>query len=202
MKKSILSLLGIIIIVCIAFISYSRIYTITDNKRQLEDSITQFNNRPTVIANNIDIKQELNLDNKKYILFMTNNTLGDAELTKGLNSKYKIEVTGGGGAYFRYEIYKTNKGKYLILKGKNPNRKIAYTKITLENKEYTISIPQQEYFIAYCTVPNGTQLIYPETRNIKFYDMNDIDITDETFKVLLFNIYTQKNAKLNLAVFQ
>jgi hypothetical protein len=58
MKKSIFALLGIIIIVCIAFISYSRIYTITDNKRQLEDNITQFNNRPTVIANNIDITDE------------------------------------------------------------------------------------------------------------------------------------------------
>ncbi|MGH4119356.1 hypothetical protein [Clostridium sp.] len=72
--------------------------------------------------------------------------------------------------------------------GKNPNMKIAYTKVTLENKEYKISIPQQEYFIAYCTVPNETQSIYPETRNIKFYDKNDIDITDETFKVLLSSL--------------
>jgi hypothetical protein len=181
MKKSIFASLGIIIIVCIVFISYSRIYTITDNKRQLEDNITQFSKRPTTIANNIDIKQELNLDNKKYILFMTNNTLGDAELTKGLNSKYKIEAIGGGGASFRYKIYKTNKGKYLILKGKNPNTKITYTKVTLENKEYKISIPQQEYFIVYCTVPSETQSIYPKTKNIKFYDKNDIDITDETF---------------------
>ncbi|MFT5874039.1 MAG: hypothetical protein ACI8WT_002999, partial [Clostridium sp.] len=54
-----------------------------------------------------------------------------------------------------------------------------------ENKEYKISIPQQEYFIAYCTVPNETQNAYPATEDIKFYDKNDIDITDETFKILL-----------------
>lgn len=184
MKKNLIMLLLCVLIIVGIVFSYSRTYKISDNKKQLEYNIKQFSNRATVIYNNIDIKQELNLDNKKYILFMTNNNLGDAELTKGLNNKYKIEATGGGSASFRNKIYKTNKGKYLILKGRNPNMKIAYTKVTLENKEYKISIPQQEYFIAYCTVPNETENVYPETRNIKLYNKNDVDITDNMLKVL------------------
>ena len=183
-KKSFILLLCSFIIVGIVF-SYSRLYTLTDNKTQLKDNILQFSNRPSTIYNNIDIKQELNLDNKKYILYIIDNTLGYAELTKGLNNKYKIETTGSGSSYFFIpEIYKTNKGKYLILKGKNPDMKIVYTKVTLENKEYKISIPKQAYFMVYCAVPIKTQIVYPDTNNLKLYNKNDVDITNEIMKIL------------------
>lgn len=184
MKKLTFTVLSVLIIVCIVFTSYLKNYTITDSKKELENSIMHFINRPTVITNSIVIKQELNLDNKKYILFMINNTLGDAELTKGLNSKYKIKSTEHGSGYFKYEIYKTNKGKYLILKGKNYDMKIAYAKVLIDNKQYKITIPQQEYFIAYCSVPEETQCVYPGLNNIKLFNKNDTNITDEMFKIL------------------
>ncbi len=184
MKKLFSTLSYFLIIACIVFISYSTTYRITDNKKQLENNILQFINRPTVIYNNIDIKQELNLDNKKYILFVINNTLGGAELTKGLNNKYKIEFIRHGSSYFRHEINKTNKGKYLIIKGKNYDLKIAYAKALLDNKEYKISIPQQEYFMVYCPVPIETQRVNLAYNYIKLFNKNDVDITDEMFKVL------------------
>ena len=184
MKKLLFALLGLIIILCLGSILYSKAYTITNDKKQLSENIVQFTNRNTVVSNNIDIKQELNLDNKKYVLFIINNNLGDAELTKGFNNKYKIESTGYG-AFFKDEIYKTNKGKYLILKGKNPDKKIAYSKVILDNKEYKIIIPQQEYFMVYCEVPIETQRIFPDSNNIKFYNSNNADITNEMFRVLL-----------------
>jgi hypothetical protein len=159
MKKNFITLsLCVLIIVGIVF-SYSRTYKISDNKKQLEYNIKQFINRPTVIHNNIDIKQELNINNKKYILLLIDNILGEAELTKGINNKYKIESVRSGG-YFRSKVYKTNKGKYFIVEGKNYDMKIAYIKILLDNKEYKISIPQQEYFLAYCEVPIETQIEY------------------------------------------
>ncbi|MBZ9637702.1 hypothetical protein [Clostridium sp. FP1] len=186
MNKKIFALLSFIIIICIAFISYSRVYTIMDNEIQLKDNIIQFLNRPTVIVNKIDIKQELNLDNKKYILFIFNNTCGEAELTKGLTNKYKIESIryGSSSTYFNDEIYKTNKGKYLIMTGENPDMKIIYARVTLDNKEYKISIPHQEYFISYCAIPIDTQLVYPSFNNTKLYNKNDADITDKISKVL------------------
>lgn len=184
MKKNAFVLLSIIAIVCISFISYSRIYKISDNKKQLEYNIKQFINRPTVIYNNIDSKHELNIDNKKYIFLSIDNILGDAELTKGINNKYKIESVKIGSGYFSEEIYKTNKGKYLIMKGKNLDMKIAYAKEIVDNKEYKISIPQQEYFLAYCEVPIGTQLEYPNMNDLKLYNKNDVDITNEMMKIL------------------
>jgi|GEM_PF-3104291 len=55
----------LILLLCLPIIggivfSYSRTYKISDDKKQLEYNIKQFINRPTVIYNNIDSKQELN----------------------------------------------------------------------------------------------------------------------------------------------
>ncbi|MBX4272042.1 hypothetical protein [Clostridium estertheticum] len=184
-KKIFIVFLCVLIIVGIVF-SYSRTYKISDNKNQLEYTIKQFINRPTVIYKNIDIKQELNINNKKYILLLIDNLLGDAELTKGINNKYKIESAGTVQS-FSQEIYKTNTDKYLIVKGKNPDMKISYLKITLNNKEYKVIIPHQEYYIAYCELPIktvGTQLVYPDINTMKLYNKNDVDITNEMTKIL------------------
>ena len=61
----------------------------------------------------------------------------------------------------------------------NLDMKIVYTKVKLDNKEYKISIPQQAYFMVYCAVPIKTQILYPNVNNIKLYNKNDIDITNE-----------------------
>lgn len=184
MRKLLFVLLSGLIVACIGFVLYSAKYTVINDKKQLEDNIIRFINRPSVVANNIDIKQELNLDNKKYVLFVINNSLGEAELTKGFNNKYKIETTGYGSGFYRDEINKTNRGKYLIISGKNYENKIAYIKILLDDKEYKISIPKQEYFIVNCAVPIETQQEFVGGNSIKFYNNNDIDITEEMSKVL------------------
>lgn len=184
MKKLLFVLLSGLIVVCIGFVLYSEKYTVINDKKQLEDNIIRFINRPSIVANNIDIKQELNLDNKKYVLFVINNSLGKAELTKGFNNKYKIETTEYGSVFYTDEINRTNKGKYFIILGKNYEDKIAYIKILLDAKEYKISIPKQEYFIVNCAVPIETQQEFVGGNSIKFYSNNDIDITEDMSKVL------------------
>lgn len=87
---------------------------------------------------------------KKYDFFLINNKLSDAELTKGINNKYKINRVGYGSGSLRDEISKTNKGKYLILKGKNPDNKIAYIKVLLDDKEYRVSVTEKAYYMVYC----------------------------------------------------
>lgn len=184
MRKLFKFLLFVIVIVCIGFAYYSKTYAIKNDKEVIKNRLIQFINRSTVIANNIDIKQELNIDNKKFVFFVINDTLGDSELTKGINNKYKINTTGYGGGPFRDEIIKTNRGKYLILKGKNFDNKISYVRVLLENKEYKINIPKQEYYMVYCSVPSETQMTFLDINRIKFYNKNDADITVEIFKNL------------------
>lgn len=185
MKKIYRALFCILIVVCIAFVSYSRRYTIGDSRKQLVLGIMGFGNNSFNIGRNFDIQQELKLDNKKFISFTFNeNSLGYVNLTRGLNNKYKIDFTEYGNQYFRDEIVKTNRGKYIILKGKNFERKISYAKVILNSREYEIMIPDQEYFIVYYPVPVETQRVYLDINNIKLFDKNNIDITREMFEVL------------------
>lgn len=184
MRRLFKSLLFVIVIVFIGFAYCSKTYAIKNDKEVIKNRLIQFINRPTVIANNIDINQELNIDNKKFVSFIINDTLGDAKLTKGINNKYKIDTAGYGGTSFRGEIIKTNKGKYLILKGKNYDNKISYVRVLLENKEYKINIPKQEYYMVYCSVPSETEMTSLDINSIKFYNENEADITVEIFKNL------------------
>lgn len=181
MKKMFFALLCVLVIIIAGFISYSGKYTITNDKKQLGRNILEFINRQKLISNEIDIKEELTLDNKKFVLFIISDGFGHAELTKGFNNKYKIESATYGNSFFRNEINKTNEGRYIILTGKSHNLKIAYVKVLLDNKEYKISIPEQEYYMAYCKVPIETEWAFLEFDNVKFYNKDNVDITDDIF---------------------
>ncbi|WP_143316826.1 hypothetical protein [Clostridium sp. HBUAS56017] len=198
MKKLFWGGIFLLAFVFIGFIINLSSYKISDDKKQLEISIMNFGN-PEYSLSNIskgieqdpqndayaDIKQELKLDDKKFALYTLYKRIGFAALTKGLNNKYKIDFTERGSGYFRNRIIETNKGKYIILLGKNPDMKITYTNIQLDGKEYKIEIPQQEYYIVYCKVPNSTQVNFININKIKLFNENDVDITDEMIRVLI-----------------
>lgn len=185
LEKVLLCTIAVICLVCfiwMGFGMYISKYKIIPGKAELEDAILQFINRPTVVTNNIDIKQEQNFDNKKYILFNMGSFEGYAEFTEGINQKYKIGQVGYGSSIFRSEIIKTDTGKYVLIICKNHNNNIQYANVLLANQEYKIDIPQEEYAIAYCKVPNSMQVGFIDISNIQFYSINK-DITQE----VLFN---------------
>lgn len=186
-KAGIIFLCGLCVLIIAISALYLKKYTIQDNKKQLEQSLAVFIHKGTAEAPcNTDIKQELNLDNKKYVLFTSGGDLCNGELAKGLNNKYKIiEVTTSNNQVFRFDIYKTSKSKYLIFYGKSGPVKIAYIKTVIDNKEYKVIMPQQEYFIAYCPIPVETKVAYPDINKMKFYDSKDNDITAEVTKSML-----------------
>lgn len=183
MKKAFSILLLILITSCIILFYYNKIFSINDNKKQLEGNIIQFINKPRTVIGNVDIKQAIDLDDKKYVLFISNNFsgIGDAVLSKGINAKYRLDSTEYGSNIFQFRVQKTNRNKYFIIDGKNYDNKIDYIKVILEGKEYRIKIPQQEYFISYCPVSNSTQNIFPDNGLPKLYDKNDSDITNEIY---------------------
>jgi hypothetical protein len=182
MKKSLSILSCLLIISCTLLINYNRTYSISQSNKELEDSLVNWINRPATVTDSIDIKQSINIDNKKYVLFKINDSLGSAELTRGLNKKYKIDSTEYGTNIFEYRVQKTNKAKYFIINGKNYDMNINYIKVKLDNTEYKVDISKQEYFIAYCNVSNDTQSIFPSGGDFKLYNKNNIDITDEIYK--------------------
>ena len=177
MKKNLLAVFIILVVMSLHLLNYINRFTISDNTYQLQENITAFIDRPLKATNYVDIKQSVEIDNKKYVLFIRNNSLGSAVLTKGFNNKYKIySAEYGGSGLFRGYIYKTNKAKYLIIYGKNDKSKINYVKVLLEDKEYIINIPKQEYYIVYSKVPYESKITFPDINNYKFYDANDVEI--------------------------
>lgn len=184
MKKLIVAI-SMLVIGSIVFISYLRAYPVALDNNSLKVNLLKFINRPTKVANDLDMKLCLDIDNVKLVLFLINNKFGDAKLTHGLNNKYKVDNTGYGTSFFRDEVVKTNKGKYIVLKGVNYNNKIAYAKVIIEGREYKVSIPTQEYFIAYTKIPSETEDNHAGIANIRLYDSNDIDITVEMFRTLI-----------------
>jgi hypothetical protein len=180
MKKKLFVLTSgcIVIIILIIITIYCSRYHIEDNKVELKESIKKITN---ISTDEITVLQELYIDNKMYLLLKINGGLGEVELTKGINNKYKIENVSHGTNIFRHNIIETNKGKYLILSGENIEMKINYINVYLDDKEYTINIPQNDkYYIAYCKVPNEIKDNYIEINKVKFFDSDGIDITDST----------------------
>ena len=176
MKRRSLFILGILIIGSAILFNHIRLYSTSENN--LEDNIKGFINRPTIITDKIDIKQAIDIGNKKYVLFRYNENLCEAELIRGLNGKYKIESTNGGSDLFQYRVREINKSKYFVLSGKNHDLKIDNVKVILDGNKYEIAIPQQEYFIAYCAVSNNTQSVFPEN-GFRLFDNNNIEITND-----------------------
>jgi hypothetical protein len=185
-KKALLSCLAIILLIAFTYgikygVNYLTSYTIKPEKTQLEDAILKRINRPTTITTDLDIKQVLNLDNKKYVFLAFRGYEGEAEFTLGINKKYKIGGVGYGTSAFRNDIIKTNKGKYIITICKNINNDIQYEKVCIDNRIYKMDIPQEEYVIAYCKVPKDTPVDFVNFENIKFYNKDNLDITQEVF---------------------
>jgi hypothetical protein len=173
-KTLVISLISIIIIFLLLAFNYSQKYSIPDNKNQLEKSIGKSTD---VLANTIDIKQSINIDDKKFVLFTMGKNIGSAEFAYGLNNKYKIGLVTYGTSIVTYRIIKTRKAKYFVIEGINHNSAVKYLRLPLDNKEYILNIPNQEYFISYCSVPESTKIEYPDINTLKFYDYSDKDVT-------------------------
>ena len=186
MKKLKTFLIAIFIIICIIIVNrilfykhIDAIYTVEPKISQYKEAILQRINNPTTVTNQIQFKNELSLDNKKYFIIAFDNREGYSELTKGTNGKYKMgESCYSDNSLFNCIIKETNKGKYIILFCKN-KIDIQYAIVQLDGHKYKIDVPQSEYVIAYCKVSNSTQVGIIDINDIKFYNKNEKDITQD-----------------------
>lgn len=163
----------ILIMIMTEIIKYLNSYSVVDNTIKLEENIcikTNFS---------VNIKNEKELNNNKYVIFIGNNSIGDAIFSKGINGKYKIGSVGYGNKLISYRIIKANKAKYFVVGGKNTNMKIKYILLLLDNEKYKIQVPREEYFIVYCRIPLKTRILNPDISNIKIYNESNADITNE-----------------------
>ncbi|QAA33692.1 hypothetical protein [Clostridium manihotivorum] len=136
----------------------------------------------------IEIKKRLEIGEVKYILFEANKKIGDAEVIHGINANgdeyYSLDSVGYNNNYFFSTVVSNKSDKYIIVEGKNFDKKIAYIECTLDNVEYKIHIPKEDYFIESAKINGQIDASDKNCNNIKFYDDNDIDITNNVSKEL------------------
>lgn len=183
MKKAIVIFIIILGVLGIAYMGYAKKYSIEGDVKELEKEMIEFSNtNKTKPYNSLKIIEQLNIDNKKYVFFTVDDDLGFAALTKGINNKYKIEFGEFGKDLCYCHIVETNEGKYFILLVDNYNNEIEYSKVTIDDLEYTINL-QGKGYMSYINIPKNTERTHLETENIKLFNSNNEDITEEIFEL-------------------
>lgn len=181
-KKYWLFILGTFILVYLIFIQYNRTYSIANDNFLIKKEILRLLNNTNTIAKDITIQQVTDIDNKKYVLYNFNDSVGEAEFARGINSKYKILYTSLDKVMLQYRVQNTSKGNYFVIEGKNPDKLVSTVKVTIDNKEYTLKIPEQDFFVAYCSVSKNVQNRFPGSDSLKLLDKSGNDITAQINK--------------------
>lgn len=88
-------------------------YSISEDPADIERAIA------TRLPSGGHIRMSEITDNKLHFLFTAGDAVGDGELFKGLNGKYKFHFLGQGTNQIRDRVIETNKGQYLKLSGRN-----------------------------------------------------------------------------------
>lgn len=154
-------------------------------KRILKENIEVFINKSTINKEDVDIKATNVAGKVRYVLYTSKGFMGDAELLRGPNGKYKIKSAGIAPNYIRYrtgEIYHKDDGKRyktecIIFMVKNVNMRIHHLVIKTSNGSFKPTVPKEYSIILEPRRDKNEKII-----SIRAYDSNDVDITDEVFK--------------------
>lgn len=150
-----------------------------------EDEVIDFINNSEITSKSIDsqikskdIKETINIDNKKLVFFKQKDEIWLCEFTKGFNNKYKYNRIVGTSSLFLESFIRTDKKDYFIICGYNYGNEIEYRKVNIENKEYKINLPKdREPFIVAQQIDRSKG--YAMIPSLELYDINNNNITSE-----------------------
>ncbi|MDP4089659.1 MAG: hypothetical protein Q8930_10375 [Bacillota bacterium] len=182
MRKRYWFALGVIVLLYFIFVRYNKAYSISGDNPEIQKQILGLINESKTVTDSLDIKQIMNMDSKRYVLYTFNTFIGETEMERGMNNRYKITYTSYDIAMLKYRVQTTNHGNYFVIDGKNPDKLIASAKVTIDNKVYSVKIPEQEYFIACCSVSKDVQNRFPAKDSLVLFDKSDKDITADIYK--------------------
>ncbi len=168
-----------ILFLLVALFIYNSTFTIENNNKVIKHKIEAFINKGTTPETKITLKNEIRIANIKIISFATSssegNSFGYCTLAESpFKEKFKIKSVRYGTGLIDLPVISTKSGKYLIVIGKEYNKKATtYVKVKLDDNNYTFNtkIP---YFIFYKKVPND--ITTSEVAEFTFYDKNHKEI--------------------------
>lgn len=161
-------------------LKYTSVYSISDNRADMESNIGQFLTRWNGGVKSVSLSCTTDIGNERFVLATFDNELALAELERGVNNKFAIYSAQYGTGVLRTEVINTKSGRHLMAYGKNENLKISSIRVNSNSKDFELKIPKEEYFISYCSVPSDTEIgVITEYR---LFDTGNNDITMEIKK--------------------
>ena len=180
MSKKAMYYIAIIIVLCIGFsLFYINQYSINNDERSIQSSLKEWLNRASEEELDPNVLETVQLDDtSSYITIfqLENGNHGYSHLIKGINSKFKIQHSGHGTGLVSYQVIDTNKGKYMILYGRNPNLNIDHISLKSIHEDFGFDadVSKNEIFVRYEDVPSDFKNPFPA--NLTFYDKNNNEI--------------------------
>jgi hypothetical protein len=163
-----------ILVSCTSKYEFVVMNNITDIKKGIEGHI----NRGGTKGIEVLLKNECSIDNILIVSYSVNNGMNGYSILKKIeDDSYNILTTGYGTNTIEFPVITTNKGKYLVVIGKEYNKKIQYVKVELENKNYIFEVAGESNFIQYYRVTGETTSSYGSY--FWLFDKNNNNITGE-----------------------
>ncbi len=149
----------IALIICVLFVSTRYIkpyytYKVEDDETAITQSISKMVKLP------VQIRQMQDVDNMRIVLFTTESQIGEAELMKGPNNKYKLISTGHGTNEIRSRIMETNKKQYIRILGRNTNG-VSNILTLIDGEKYELPVMEEDFFIAISPLARKTERKFP-----------------------------------------
>jgi hypothetical protein len=196
-EKKYLYLILLVFILSIAFYiryykqqEYDKKYYISLNESSIESHLKVWLIRDDGMK--LDPKvfdiQQLGSSSTYMVLFeLEKNTFGNAELVKGRNGKLRIkESSYGDFLMYDYEDIKTNKGRYYLVLGKNPDLVVDHLKVIVDHKKaysYLVDVSKDKFFYHYKKIPDELD----QRTKILYYDKNNMELSDDQLReIFLF----------------
>jgi hypothetical protein len=175
-----ISIVLVFLLLAIGYISYSNIYhiDITHLQTNLKEWLNRGNSEQEINPEILEVTQIESTTSYITLYQLENGDFGYAQLIKGLNGKYKIKRSGHGTGNepALYEVIDTNKGKFMVLYGENPNLiiKEIYTTMLIEDTEYKYGtdVSKNKTYIKYEKITDDTDIVVT-TVKLTYSDKNN-----------------------------
>lgn len=180
-NKYFLCLKGIALLVVILGIMYYSKYSIGDSLNHIENSINQEVNKGFLEdVHDVEIMHGVDVEDKKYVCGLIDDNFAIAELTKGKNNFYSIDKLSYGTSFLEINTYTKDNENYLIAQCINSEFEISYITINVNDETYRIDLQRNgQYYGGYCKIKDEIKDKYNEISDVRFFDDNDLDITEE-----------------------
>jgi hypothetical protein len=164
---------------------YDRKYSININENSIQHNLKNWLNRDEGSNLNpkiLDLKKIGSSSTYMVLFELENNVKGNAQLVKGRNNKLRIKQASNGGFIgYTFEEIKTNKGRYFLVMGKNPDLVIDHIVVKVDytrTYSYPINVSKDDFFYHYKKIPEDID----QRPKIIYYDKNNKELTDDELR--------------------